>query len=176
MTKTDPDSAADFTGQQEVLFRGRLITVGRMPGGWESVVKAPAVCVLAIRDGQVLGVEQPRPVIGTNTWELPAGIIDPQETALQAAHRELAEETQLDGELELLTQFWSSPGFTNEHTSLFLARDLRPATATPDEHEQITVSWRDLAELEQAVRSGSLVSSASTAVGLAWAFRISQDR
>src|SRR5690625_2758908 len=135
MTKTDPEDSGAAT--DEVLFEGRLITVGRMPGGWEMVRKAPAVCVLAVRDGRVLGVEQPRPVIGSGTWELPAGIIDPGETPEQTALRELAEETQLTGELQFLTSFYSSPGFTDEHTTLFGVTDIRPAEGVPDDSEQI---------------------------------------
>src|SRR5690625_6131937 len=114
MTKTDPEDSGAAT--DEVLFEGRLITVGRMPGGWEMVRKAPAVCVLAVRDGQVLGVEQPRPVIGTVTWELPAGIIDPGETPEQTALRELADETQLTSRLEFLNSLYSSHGLLNRHT------------------------------------------------------------
>jgi len=170
MTTTDPEDSGAATDQ--VLFEGRLITVGRMPGGWEMVRKAPAVCVLAVRDGQVLGVEQPRPVIGTVTWELPAGIIDPGETPEQTALRELAEETQLTGRLEFLTSFYSSPGFTDEHTSLFLASDLEPAPGEPDETERITVRWRPLDELRAELLSGRLATSASTATGLMYAFSL----
>ncbi len=157
---------------QEILYRGSLLTISSMPGGWEKVTKNPASCVLALRDGMVLGVEQPRPVVGHTTWELPAGIIDPGETALEAALRELAEETQLTGELTYLTEFYSSPGFTDEHTTLFLAGELRPAPGVPDTTEELTVSWRPLAELDEQIRSGRLLTSASTAIGLAHAMRL----
>lgn len=143
-----------------------------MPGNWEAVLKASAVCVLAIRDGYVLGVEQPRPVIGHTTWELPAGLIDEGETPLQAAARELAEEVQLTGDLSLITTFYSSPGFTDEHTTLYLAENLRPAAGVPDDSEDIRVSWRSLAELRKDFEAGELVTSSSTAVGLAWAFQL----
>lgn len=172
MTKTEPAGQRGEDEGHELLYSGRLIKVSRMPGGWEAVRKSPAVCVLAIRDGLVLGVEQPRPVIGRATWELPAGIIDPGESPLEAARRELAEETQLTGSLEVLTSFYSSPGFTDEFTTLFLASALEPAEGQPDEGEQISVSWRRLDELEAELRDGRLISSASTAVGLAWALRL----
>ena len=170
--KTTEPLTGSHGDNQELLFRGRLLSVSRMPGGWEMVSKNPASCVLAVQDGMVLGVEQPRPVVGITTWELPAGIIDPGETALDAALRELAEETQLTGELEYLTEFYSSPGFTDEHTTLFLATGLRAAEGVPDDTEQITVSWRSLAELDGLIRSGKLLTSASTAVGLAHAMRL----
>lgn len=156
----------------EVIHRGNFLTLSRMPGNWEAVLKDAAVCVLAIRAGHVLGVEQPRPVIGQTTWELPAGLIDDGETALQAAERELAEETQLTGDLSLITSFYSSPGFTDEHTTLYLAQNLRPASGVPDETEELSVVWRDLDELRSEFEAGRLVTSASTAVGLAWAFQL----
>lgn len=169
---TEPDSPGEELDQEQIHFRGRLLTVKGMPGGWEMVSKNPASCVLAMQDGLVLGVEQYRPVVGITTWELPAGIIDPGETAMDAALRELAEETQLTGELTYLTEFYSSPGFTDEHTTLFLAHDLRPAAGTPDDTEDLRVSWRSLEQLDAAIRNGQLLTSASTAVGLAHAMRL----
>lgn len=167
MTTTEP--AGNRPG---VIYRSPFLTLSRMPGNWEAVLKAAAVCVLAIQDGKVLGVEQPRPVIGQTTWELPAGLIDEGETPLQSARRELAEEAQLTGDLSVITRFYSSPGFTDEHTTLFLAENLRAAAGVPDETEDIRVSWRPLSELRTAFEAGELVTSSSTAVGLAWAFQL----
>lgn len=163
---------AEPGGARKLLYDGSFLKVESMPGGWEMVAKAAAVCVLALRDGLVLGVEQPRPAIRALTWELPAGLIDPGETAEEAAVRELAEETQLTGDLSVIAHFYSSPGFTDEHTTLFLATALRPAAGTPDDTEEITVSWRPLSELLAGLETGSLVTSASTATGLALAARL----
>ncbi|HLR47410.1 MAG TPA: NUDIX hydrolase [Deinococcales bacterium] len=167
----EPDS-----GERPLLFEGSILNVEQMPGGWEKVAKAAAVCVLAVRDGLVLGVEQPRPVVGATTWELPAGMIDPGETALEAAERELAEETQLGGRLSVLAEFYSSPGFTDEHTTVFRATHLEPVAGTPDPTEQITVSWRPLPELLRGLGTGELVTSASTAVGLALAASLNDEQ
>lgn len=156
----------------EIIHRGNFLTLRRMPGNWEAVLKDSAVCVLAIREGMVLGVEQPRPVIGHSTWELPAGLIDDGETPLEAAARELAEEAQLAADLSPIASFYSSPGFTDEHTTLYLASNLRTANGVPDETEQISVVWRELDELRDGLKTGRLVTSASTAVGLAWALRL----
>lgn len=163
-----PPGDAD-SGEGTLHYEGRILSVETLPGGWEKVRKAAAVCVLALRDGQVLGVEQPRPAIGAVSWELPAGMIDPGETPAEAARRELAEETQLTGEFERIASFYSSPGFTDEHTTVFLARNLRPAAGEPDPTERITVSWRPLSALLAGLAAGTLVTSASTATGLALA-------
>ena len=64
---------------------------------------------------------------------MPAGKRDvdgePVETT---AHRELAEEVGMTaGRLELLAEFYNSPGFCDEHSFLFLARDLSRARRRP---------------------------------------------
>lgn len=151
---------------EHVVFRGRIMTVGTVQGGWEMVAHAPAVAVLAMDGTRVLGVEQYRHVVGRTMWELPAGIIDPGETPLEAAHRELAEETQLGGDLAFVAGFYVSPGFTNEHITVFEATNLRPVSGTPDDTEELTVRWRELDELAAGIRDGTLTSSASTITGL----------
>ncbi len=127
---------------------------------------APAVSVIAIRDGLVLGVEQHRAAVGHSTWEIPAGLIDPGETPVQAAHREMAEETQLAGDLEFVAGFYVSPGFTDEYVSLFHATNLTPASGLPDETEDLMVSWRALDELLAGLKQGTLRTSAATVAGL----------
>ena len=100
--------------KRDVIYEGNILTLLTLDDRWEVVEHAEAVAVLALRGASILGVTQHRPAIGKPTWEVPAGLVDPGETPLQAAKRELAEETQLTGELSLLTQLYSSPGFTDE--------------------------------------------------------------
>jgi 8-oxo-dGTP pyrophosphatase MutT (NUDIX family) len=58
----------------------------------------PAARVVCLdRDGRVLLMHWYDPVSRTDIWEPPGGGIDPGETALEAARRELAEETGLPG-------------------------------------------------------------------------------
>ena len=162
----------------ETLFRGKIITVKRLDGRWEVVEHAAAVAILVERDGRVLGVRQDRPAVGAATWELPAGLIDPGEEPSRAAARELAEEARLGGTLELLSRVYASPGFTDEEIFLFRASDLYAAEAEPDEGEDLTVEWRDPAEVWAAVARGELKTSAVTALGIrhALAERASADR
>lgn len=150
----------------ETYFEGNIITVKVLEDKWEVVEHAPAVAVIVERDGLVLGVRQRRPAIDRETWELPAGLIDPGEEPVQAAARELAEETGLGGTLQLVTQFFTSPGFTDERIFLFRASDLEAVEAQPDPGEDLTVDWRDPAEVWAASARGDLHTSSVTLVGI----------
>src|SRR5579872_6791272 len=65
---------------------------------------ADYVCTVAItRAGEFIFVRQIRPAIDRKTLELPAGHVDPPESPLDAARRELQEETGFTpGRMELL--------------------------------------------------------------------------
>ena len=99
------------------------------------------------QDGKLLLIRQERVPIRATIWEMPAGQIDnnaePDQKQIEAvAIRELQEETGYElspgGELIPLGHFFTSPGFTDEHCYLFLARYVRPAAShTPEEGEGI---------------------------------------
>lgn len=151
---------------REQIFRGHIINVVRLDRHWEIVEHPDAVAIL-VRDGsRILGVRQTRPAIGLQTWELPAGLIDPGETPQQAARRELAEEANLEGDLRLLARSFSSPGFTDECVYLFEATGVAFAAGTPDPGESLSVEWRDVAELWAEMLAGELATSTTTLLGL----------
>ncbi|MFN4071184.1 MAG: NUDIX domain-containing protein, partial [Thermus caldifontis] len=106
------------------LYRGRILNLA-LEGHYEIVEHKPAVAVIAIKDGKMLFVRQPRPAVGLAPLEIPAGLIEPGEDPLEAARRELAEETGLAGDLTYLFSYYVSPGFTDEKTHVFLAVNLR---------------------------------------------------
>jgi ADP-ribose pyrophosphatase len=92
--------------------------------------KGAAVIAPKTRDGKYLLVRQERVPIRATIWEFPAGQIDEksehdEKTIHETALRELREETghQLasDGSLRSLGYFFSSAGFTDEHSHLYLA-------------------------------------------------------
>ena len=152
--------------KRDVIYEGNILTLVTLDDRWEIVEHAPAVAVLALRGANILGVTQHRPAIGKTTWEVPAGLVDPGETPLQAAKRELAEETQLTGELSLLTQLYSSPGFTDEKIHLYHARNLTKTTGELDKGEELTVQWRNVNELWDEIRAGKTASSGPSVLAL----------
>lgn len=124
---TDPDRDAP----EEVMWQGRFITA-KQRGKWEYVGRArgiQAAVILAIDDGHVLLVDQYRVPLGRRCIELPAGLVGDEaagEDASIAAARELEEETGYrPARLELLGQFFSSPGMVSESFTLFRALGLK---------------------------------------------------
>ncbi len=112
--------------QEEIVWQGRFITAKRK-GRWEYVGRArgiKAAVILAIDDGHVLLVEQFRVPLGRPCIELPAGLIgdeDEGEAIEIAAARELEEECGYrPGRIEVIGDFFSSPGMVSE--SFFLVR------------------------------------------------------
>jgi len=110
--------------------------------------KAAAVIAPMTPDGRLLLIRQERIPIRAAIWEFPAGQIDtpghPDDAAIRAtACRELREEAGYEpgpgGELIAMGCFFSSPGFTDEHGYLFLARGVVPSAGGPmqDENESI---------------------------------------
>jgi ADP-ribose pyrophosphatase len=154
---------------QKRLYDGNILSLIIQDNKWEIIEHAEAVAILVIKDQQVLGVMQHRPAIGQSTWEIPAGLIDDGETPLEAAQRELAEEVQMGGDLTLITQVYSSPGFTNEKIYIFEASNLVSAYAKPDSDENITLSWRNPREVWEDIRAGNIATSAPTALALHYA-------
>lgn len=110
------------------------------PRQWTIVHRKPAVVIAPMtRDGELVLIRQERIPIRAAIWEMPAGQIDearPDEATIKAvALRELREETGYQlakgGEMIALGDYFTSPGFTDEHGYFFLAR---PVEAIPDGH------------------------------------------
>ena len=123
----------------------------------EFVDHTGAVAVLAMDDDErVLLIQQYRHPIRTREWELPAGLLDvSSELPLVAAQRELAEEADLvAAEWAVLSDFVPSPGGSNEHIRIYLARalsDTAHAFERAEEEADIVKRWASLDEIIEAV-------------------------
>ena len=89
--------------------------------------------------------------------EVPAGKIDPGEMPLEAAVRELKEETGYTAsKVEFLTEFYPSVGYSEERLYLYLCTGLTPGETCFDENEAIEIEEIDLDRLFKMAMSGEL--------------------
>jgi ADP-ribose pyrophosphatase len=136
-----------------------------------SVVRHAGSAVMMAVDEKkrILLVRQYRLPADAYLWELPAGRLDPGEKPLQAAKRELAEETGYTARnWKKLSSFWVSPGYVEEKMTIFLATDLTEGTATPMDDERIETRWFTRPEIAAMIDSGK-IADAKTMIGyLRW--------
>jgi ADP-ribose diphosphatase len=85
-----------------------------------------AVALIPVDGDEVVLFRQYRTAIDRAVLEIPAGKLDvPGEAPEQCARRELAEETGLGaGLIEEISHYYTSPGFTDEDVTIYLATEL----------------------------------------------------
>jgi ADP-ribose pyrophosphatase len=168
--RDDPISP-EVTGSERV-FAGRVWDIRRetfLLDGAEIardfVDHTGAVAVLALDErDRVLLIKQYRHPVRLRDWELPAGLLDVEhEDPLLAAQRELAEETDLVAETwNLLTEFMTSPGGSNEVLRVYLARGVSAAPVVHERTEEeagIELRWVPLDEAVDAVLARDVQNS-----------------
>ena len=97
---------------------------------------------------------------GRDTWETPGGHIEAGETPFEAAKRELQEETGLTAESWThLTDIVTTPGFSDELISLYLARDLHAGQSHPDDDEFLNLVKLPLCEVVDAISRGEITDA-----------------
>jgi len=136
-----------------------------------SVVRHVGSAVMMAVDDKkgILLVRQYRLPAEGYIWELPAGRLDPGETPLQAAKRELIEETGCRArKWTKLAHFFASPGYVQERMTIYLAEGLTQGEATPMDDERIETRWFTAKEVDDMIRRGK-IEDAKTMVGfLMW--------
>lgn len=158
--------------ESKVAFAGKVFSVTsdrvEEPGGvtaTRDVIRHNgSVIVLAVdasksaRNPTVLIERQYRYAAGRFMLELPAGRIEPGEKPLAAAKRELIEETGFRArKWSSLTKYFASPGFLTEQMLVYLAEDIYPGEAQPEEDEKIELLHIPLRELLDEIAGGGIV-------------------
>jgi len=153
--------ATDADLPEEIVWQGKFITTKKR-GRWEYVGRARgirAAVILAVDDeNHVILVDQYRVPLGRRCIELPAGLVgdsddNPDEDTAVAGARELEEETGYrPGRMEVIGEFFSSPGMVSESFTLLRAHDLvKVGEGGGVENEDITVHRVPLAGIMETV-------------------------
>jgi len=128
------ENLEEKTISTQEIFKGRIISLQvdevMLPNGSTSkreIIKHPgAVAVIAItEEGKLVVVEQYRKALEKAIVEIPAGKLEKGEDPDLCARRELEEETGYGcKDMELISSFYTSPGFADEIVHVYLASGL----------------------------------------------------
>ncbi len=158
----------------KLVFNGSIFDVrtdrireGELEYSRDIVVhKGSAVIVPVFDDGTVALVRQYRHAAGIFMLEVPAGSLEIDEDPLTGAIRELEEEVGVVAEnVELITEFYVSPGFLTEKMYVFLATSLTETAQNLDGDENIAIERIPLAAAVEMARDGR-IEDAKSIIGL----------
>ncbi|MBN2048455.1 MAG: NUDIX hydrolase [Anaerolineaceae bacterium] len=151
---------------REECYQGRAFQVQRvrmrMPNGreprYDLVIHPGAAVILPVDDaGRILFVRQYRLGAEQELLELPAGTLEDGEPPLECARREVREETGMAArEMVFLGDFYLTPGYSNEHLYIYLARGLYGAALDQDDDEFIDLVPIAAAEAYQMAARGEI--------------------
>lgn len=139
---------------QEVQFDGKR-------SKRELVFHKGAVCAVAItEEKKIVLVRQFRKAVEDYLLEIPAGKLEEGEEIEPAIIRELREETGYEvKELDYVTKFYTSPGFSNELGHLFTAKLGEKGDTNFDEDEYIEIFEMGLDEVLALIEDGKIIDA-----------------
>ena len=169
MPKDEP--AAIDVSKREVVFHGKIWDVVSESFDYngteltrEFVGHPGAVAVIALNENQeVLLIKQYRHPVRSFLWEIPAGLLDmPGESKLEAAKRELLEETGYIAEQwQELIAFHTTPGGNDETITVFVAKKVRHQGhdfELEGEETDLELRWVPLSEALESVLKSEMKS------------------
>ena len=157
--------------RSHLIHRGKVLNVYRDTVTFDSgvttdldIIRHPgAAAIVPLTDQhQIILIKQYRYALKDFIWEIPAGTLEPPETPLNCAKRELTEEAGVSAQTwEPLGKIIPVPGYSDEQVFLFLATDLSPATQNLDEDEILHVHPVAFEDAVHMIRSGDIMDAKS---------------
>ena len=153
------------TVSENYIYRGKILSLrcddAILPDGKECkreiVEHSGGACVLAKTERGIALVRQYRYAYHEELYELPAGKLNKGEDPMEAAARELSEETGLvAGRLKLLTVLYPSPGYTNEKIYIYEAEELQVGQKHLDEGEFLDIEYFSEKEILSMIKVGKI--------------------
>ena len=126
-------------------------------------------------DGRILLIDHYRFITDTRGWEIPSGRIDSGETVLEAAARELLEETGYTAaEWQVLGKYHPSNGSSNQVFHATVARGLTRQSDPLDVNETLGLGWFTLDQVCEFIRRNE-IPDGLTLTTLGWALNVGLD-
>ncbi|WP_168119221.1 NUDIX hydrolase [Paenibacillus sp. HB172176] len=184
-TDSNSELNREETVKSDEIFKGKMISLQvdtvALPNGKHAtreIVKHPgASAVMALLNGKLLVVEQFRKPLEKCLIEIPAGKLDSGEDPMEAAARELEEETGYRAKkLTLLNSFYTSPGFADEKLYLYFADELEQGVQNPDEDEELIVKAITMEQAEKYLAEGRIDDAKTVLAVYAWKLYIARGQ
>lgn len=166
----------------KTIYDGKIVHLDKetvqLPNGNEAsreiVHHQGAAAIIAITDdNKIVMIKQWREPLKKVTLEIPAGKIEPSEhnTPEKTAWRELNEETRLTAQsLELITKFYTSPGFADELMYVYHAVKIKPVNEKlpQDDDEFLELVMLSPDEVQDAIDRGEICDAKTIMAVMLW--------
>ena len=171
---------------RQIVYRARVFSLIRenvtldngVTTDLEFVTHPGATAIVPFLDeSRVLLLKQYRHALKDYIWEIPAGTLDPDESPLKCAKRELIEETGYSADQwQKLGEITPVPGYSDERIHIYLATALTPARQQLDTDEIIKVYEIEFKAVMEMIKCGE-IQDAKSITGLFLAFdRLNGER
>ena len=159
--------------KRNIAFHGHAFNVEildvTLPDGrerqYDLVNHRNSVTIIPVdQDGNIYFVRQYRMGSENILLELPAGVMDKNESPAVCAARELSEEVGMAAKkLNQIGSIYLAPGYSNELNYIFLAKDLFEDPLQQDDDEFLSIHAYSQGDVRQFIHSGEIKDSKSIA-------------
>ncbi len=166
------------TIDSQCVYKGKVMEIHKdkvvMPNGnvtvRETVVRGHAVGIIPVdENGNIIFVRQYRHAARDFILEIPAGMIEKGEEPIEAAKRELEEETGYKCETPyFISDSYMAIGICTEKVYLYIAENLEKGAPNPDPDEFIELERHSVNEAVEMIFSGKIHDIKTMAAILAY--------
>ncbi len=139
----------------------------RFPGGQEGtytvIERSDAVFVVPVTvEGSIVLIHNYRYTVRRWLWEVPAGSVEPGDSPLESARRELLEETGGSARSMIpVGSFYTAPGISDERSHVFLAQGVRLGLPEREPGEIMEVHLFPPRRVMEMIRLGEMLDGPS---------------